>query len=487
MNSSPRPHCTRQNPPQPLPLALPLVLCILTLAGCSAVGPSYTPPEPESVPTQYLEPAGTANLISTWQTLLSDPALQQLQQRALVDSPDLALALARLSQARAVQSVQEGTTGPTLNASTQATSDRLSKNGEMFANVPPIQNPKTQFINTQVGFDASWEIDLFGYQRRLSEAAKARTEAAAVRAQDARVSLTAEVARNYLELRLWQQRLQLAQAQLKEIDDQLAITKVAVQRGETAKMDWLRLQNQRDNFAATLPALAFSERQNLAALSPLTGSSMAELQSLLQPTGTLPAMPEAPAAGLPAELLKHRPDVRAAERDWAAASADVGVATAAQYPRLSLVGNAGWQSVHDNDLITAASEFWSLGPRLSLPLFNSGRLANQVKANEAALDAARASYRKTLLSAVADVDAALSRLSRYELRRAQLVQAEAQQQEILRLTQAQFNAGAVARLDLIVALRNLNNQQDQLAQAQGQSLTALVALYKALGGGWADQ
>ena len=110
-----------------------------------------------------------------------------------------------------------------------------------------------------------------------------------------------------------------------------------------------------------------------------------------------------------------------------------------------------------------------------------------MKANEAALDAARASYRKTLLSAVADVDAALSRLSRYELRRAQLVQAEAQQQEILRLTQAQFNAGAVARLDLIVALRNLNNQQDQLAQAQGQSLTALVALYKALGGGWADQ
>ena len=262
---------------------------------------------------------------------------------------------------------------------------------------------------------------------------------------------------------------------------------MAVQYGETAKVDLQRLQNKRDNFAATLPALAFGERQNLAALSPLTGIPMAELQSLLQPTGTLPAMPEVPAAGLPAELLKHRPDVRAAERDWAAASADVGVATAAQYPRFSLVGNAGWQSVHDNDLITAASEFWSLGPRLSLPLFSSDRLANQVKANEAALDAARASYRKTLLGAVADVDAALSRLSRYELRRTQLVQAEAQQQEILRLTQAQFNAGAVARIDLIGALRNLNNQQDQLAQAQGQSLTALVALYKALGGGWADQ
>ena len=477
----------RQDPSRPRPLVLELALCILTLAGCSAVGPNYAPPEPKAVPTEYLEPAGTANLISTWQTLLSDPALQQLQQRALLDSPDLALALARLSQARAVQSVQEGSTGPTLNASTQATSDMLSKNGEMFAIVPPVQNLKTQFVNTQVGFDASWEIDLFGYQRRLSEAANARTEAAAMRAQDARVSLTAEVARNYLELRLWQQRIQLAQEQLKEIDDQLAITKVAVQYGETAKVDLQRLQNQRDNFAATLPALAFGERQNLAALSPLTGIPMAELQSLLQPTGTLPAMPEVPAAGLPAELLKHRPDVRAAERDWAAASADVGVATAAQYPRFSLVGNAGWQSVHDNDLITAASEFWSLGPRLSLPLFSSDRLANQVKANEAALDAARASYRKTLLGAVADVDAALSRLSRYELRRTQLVQAEAQQQEILRLTQAQFNAGAVARIDLIGALRNLNNQQDQLAQAQGQSLTALVALYKALGGGWADQ
>jgi outer membrane protein TolC len=137
-------------------------------------------------------------------------------------------------------------------------------------------------------------------------------------------------------------------------------------------------------------------------------------------------------------------------------------------------------------LFTAASEFWSVGPRVSLPLFNSGRLANQVVANEAALDAARVSYRKTLLSAVADVDASLSRLSRYELRRTQLVQAEAQQQEILRLTQAQFNAGAVAQFEVIAAQRNLNTQQDQLAQAQGQSLTALVALYKALGGGWAD-
>jgi NodT family efflux transporter outer membrane factor (OMF) lipoprotein len=468
------------------PRALEWALCIFTLAGCSAVGPTYRPPEPIAVPAQYLEPAGNANLLSTWQALLRDPVLQQLQTRALADSPDLALALARLGQARAVQAVQEGSTGPTLNASAQASSDMLSKNGEMFANVPPVQNLKSQFINTQAGFDASWEIDLFGYQRRLSEAANARTEAVAVRAQDARVTLTAEVARNYMELRLWQQRLQLALVQLKAMDDQLAITRVAVEHGETAKMDGLRLQNQRDNFAATLPALAFSERQNLAALSPLTGMPMAELQSLLQPTDSLPAMPEAPAAGLPAELLKHRPDVRAAERDWAAASADVGVATAAQYPRISLVGSAGWQSVHDNDLFTAASEFWSVGPRVSLPLFNSGRLANQVVANEAALDAARVSYRKTLLSAVADVDASLSRLSRYELRRTQLVQAEAQQQEILRLTQAQFNAGAVAQFEVIAAQRNLNTQQDQLAQAQGQSLTALVALYKALGGGWAD-
>lgn len=459
------------------------LLALLALSGCTA-GRNYTPPDAASLPASYLEDAGSANLLGTWQTLLADPVLQHLQQHALADSPDLALALARLAQARATQAVQDGATGPNLNANLQSSADHLSKNGELFANAPPQQVLKTQFINTQAGFDASWELDLFGYQRRLSEAAAARSQAAAEHAQDARLSLSAEVTRNYLELRVWQQRLRLAQQQRQDMDAQIGMSSVAVQAGGMAPIDLLRAQNQRDNFSATLPMLALGVRQSMAALSPLTGMSMADLQALLERPGELPPMPPAPAAGLPADLLKHRPDVRAAERDWAAASADLGVATANQYPHFLLGGNVGWQSVHNNDLLTQASQFWSFGPRFSVPLFNRGRLASQVQANEAALDAAKASYRKALLSAVADVDAALSRLSRNESRRLQLLQVHAQQQQILAATQAQYRAGAVSRLDLVQAQRDLNTQQDQLAQAQGQSLNALIALYKALGGDW---
>ena len=462
-----------------------VLLLQLAGGGCS-VGRDYTPPPAQALPAHYLEveAAGTASLISTWQALLEDPVLQQLQQHALADSPDLEIALARLGQARAWQVQQDAATGPSLNANLQVSADNLSKNGELFANAPPQQAMKTQFINSQAGFDASWELDLFGYQRRLTEAASARTDAALERSRDARLSLSAEVARNYLELRLGQQRLRLAQEQLQQIDAQLAMYAVAVRVGELAPVELLRTQTQRDNYAATLPALALAIRQNLGALSPLSGMPMADLQHLLEPPADLPQMPPAPAAGLPADLLQHRPDVRAAEREWAAASADLGVATANQYPHFSLVGNGGWQSVHDNDLLSQASQFWSLGPRVSLPLFDGGRLASQVKANAAALDIARAGYRKALLTALADVDTALSRLARDESRRLQLAQATRQQQGILTATQAQWQAGAVSRLNLLQAERDLNTQQDQLAQAQGQSLTALVALYKALGGAW---
>ncbi len=455
----------------------------LACSGCS-VGPDYRPPQAQDLPARYLQDAGSTSLISTWQTLLADPVLQQLQQRALADSPDLALALARLGQARAVQSAPDAATGPNLTATLQVSADNLSKNGELFANAPPQQAVKTQFINSQAGFDASWELDLFGYQKRLSQAASARTGAAAARARDARLTLSAEVARNYLELRLGQQRLRLAQQQLQQIDAQLAMNAVAVRVGELAAVELSRSQSQRDNYAATLPTLALAVRQNLAALSPLTGMALADLQQLLEPVAELPPVPAAPAAGLPADLLRHRPDVQAAERDWAAASADLGGATANQYPHFSLVGSGGWQSVHDNDLFSQASQFWSLGPRLSLPLFNSGRLASQVQAEAAALDVARAAYRKAMLGALADVDSALSRLAHDEARRQSLAQATLQQQNMVAAVRAQCQAGAASRFTLLQAERDLNAQQDQLAQAQGQSLTALVALYKALGGGW---
>lgn len=464
---------------------LSLVCLTLCLHGCSAVGPNYQSPSTQSLPVGYLGEGGSESVAQAWQRLLDDPVLAELQQTALAGNPDLALALARVEQARAQQRVQDATTAPGLNLGLQTSEDQLSKNSELFANAPPVQNLRTRFNNTQIGFDASWEIDLFGYQRRLSEGAQARSQAQDARAQDARLSLLAEVARQYLALRVAQQRQRLAQAQLQDLDREIAITHVAVGQGELAHSDAQRLQAQRDNFAASLPNLALAERQALAALSTLCARAAAELQARVAEPRTLPEVPPIPATGLPAELLRQRPDVRAAERDWAAASADVGVATALQYPRLSLVGSGGWQSVKQGELLNTASDFWSLGPRLSLPLLNGARLASQVQANQAALSAAQASYRKAVLGAVADVEAALSRMAQNEQRRAQLQRAQSNQADLLRLIQLQFEAGEVSRLNVLEAQRSLNTQQDQVLQAQGESLTALVAIYKALGGGWA--
>ena len=198
------------------------------------------------------------------------------------------------------------------------------------------------------------------------------------------------------------------------------------------------------------------------------------------------AVPPAPAAGLPSDLLNRRPDLRGAERDLQAANADVGVAVAERYPRFSLVGNAGWNSIHSGTLLENASRNWSLGPQFSLPLFNQGLLKAQVRANQAGYDAALATYHKAVLTALADVDVAFTRLAQDERKRQQLLDAEARQGQILDLAQRQFQAGDIARTTLLQAQLGLLSQQDQSLQAQSQSLTALVSIYKALGGGWAD-
>ena len=320
--------------------ALPLITALLA---CRPVGLDYTRPK-VPLPAAFEPPAGTTAAPARWWTGLGDPKLDGLVQRALAESPDITVAEARLRQARAVQGVQDAAGGPSLALAAGVSQDRLSRHGEMFANIP-FPNPQTEFTNRQVGFDASWELDFFGHNRR--------------------------------------------------------------------------------------------------------------------------------------------PDLRAAERDLAAANADVGVSLAELYPRFSLVGAAGWNSIQSNNLFSSASRMWSLGPQFSLPLFNRGLLRNQVRASQAAFDAALGTYHKAVLTALADVDVAFTRLARDEDRRRQLEESEARQRRITAITEAQVKAGELPRTALAQARRALLDQQDQAVQAQAQSLTALIAVHKALGGGWA--
>ncbi len=462
-----------------------LLLCLpLLLLACRPVGPTYVTPA-SGLPAAYAASGGTATLSSRWWEPLGDAQLNGLIQRALAQSPDLRIAEARLRQARAMQGIQDAAGGPELGVGGQVSKDRLSANGEMLANLP-FKNIQTEFTNHQIAFDASWELDLFGHNRRLSEAAQARAEATAERLRDAGLVLSAEVARNYIEYRTWQQRLRLGLDNLKNHEELVRLTTLQARAGEVTSLEVQRAETSRRIQEASLAELRLGMRQSLAALSILTDLPMASLEAQLGETARPLAVPEAPAPGLPSDLLKRRPDVRIAERELAAASADIGAAVADRYPRFSLVGTGGWASVQSGTLLDSASRMWSVGPQFHVPIFNNGQMKSRVKANEAAFEATSASYRKSVLSAVADVEVALTRMARSEDRRRQLLDAEDQQRRLVSMTELQWKAGEVSKITLLEARRNLIGQEDQTLQASSQSLSALVSLCKALGGGWAD-
>ena len=460
-----------------------LVLPVLPLLlACRPVGVDYTRPR-TPLPATFAVASGTQAPPVQWWTGLGDPTLTRLITQALAASPDLELAEARLRQARAQQGVQEAQGGLKVNLDGRVSQDRLSRNGELFANVP-LPNPKVAFTDYQGGFDASWELDFFGHQRRIAEAARSRTESSAERLNDARLVLAAEVARTYIDLRTAQARLGLAEASVRKLELVLELIRIAVQAGDGAQQDLRQAELNLANTRATVPDQALGLRVSLTSLATLTAQPVEQVQAQVGPAGPLMAVPPAPAAGLPSDLLNRRPDLRGAERDLQAANADVGVAVAERYPRFSLVGNAGWNAIQSGSLLQNASRTWSLGPQFSLPLFNQGQLKQQVRVNQAAYDASLATYHKAVLTALADVDVAFTRLAQDERRREQVLAGVAQQQGLLDLAQAQFQAGDIARTTLLQAEGRLLSQQDQGLQAQAQSLTALVSIYKALGGGW---
>jgi NodT family efflux transporter outer membrane factor (OMF) lipoprotein len=458
-----------------------LLLPLLTPA-CRPVGPTYVPPS-TTMPAAFSTPGGTAALTSRWWESLRDAQLNDLVLLALAQSPDLQAAEARWRQARALQGVQEAVGGPQLGVGAQVSRDQLSLNGEQLANLP-FKNVKTAFTNHQLGFDASWEIDLFGHTRRLAEAAQARAEASTERLRDAGLVLSAEVARAYVDYRVGQRRLTLAQENLKNHEELVHLATLQSKAGEVTELEVQRVETNRRVYEAALADLRLGLRQSLAALSTLTALPMAELETRLGVEATPLSVPEAPAPGLPSDLLRRRPDLRVADRELAAACAEVGAAEADRYPRFALVGTGGWASVQSGTLLQNASRTWSVGPQVHLPLFNGGRLKSQVKASEAAYDAAQASYRKAVLTAVADAEVALTRMARSEERRQSLQEAEARQRRVFTLTERQWQAGEVSKIALLEARRSLLGQEDLTLQARAQSLTALLSLCKSLGGGW---
>ena len=467
-----------------LPGRLVVSPALVALAACT-VGPDYRAPEPPPPAARVLADATLTAMapVERWWTALDDAPLSGLIDAALAGSPDLASAEARVQQARAQARVTGAAFYPSVNADGKISRDKLSRNGENLALIP-FTPPRTEFTDYRVGIDASWEIDLAGKTRRDVESAIARLGSVTETRNDARAVLAAEVADAYVDYRLAVARLSLAADNLAGADEVLRLYGLQEQAGWASVADRRRAEADREAAVAAVAPLEADRDAAYIQLGVLTGLEPGALEARLGEAGTLPHLPEQVPVGLPADVLRRRPDVRRAERDLAAATAVVGSATAAQFPRLTLVGDFGWDSVHPGELTSAASRYWNFGPQLSVPLFAGGRLRAQTDAAVAGRDAALAGYRATVLRALGDAETTIVRYAAERHRLAALTTQAAALRSVAELERQRFRAGDSSRVDSIGADHAGRVAADGQLVSEAQALRAYAALGKALGCGW---
>ncbi|MGE5722319.1 MAG: efflux transporter outer membrane subunit [Sphingomonadales bacterium] len=449
-----------------------LLLTCSLLSACATVGPNYRAPgAPElSVPASYYgAPAAPSPAdLAGWWTRLDDPLLDSIVQRAIGGNLDLAVAESRLRQAREAV-VQARAAGlPSLAASSGVRED-----------VAPNGHRTTTF---SVGGDASWEIDLFGGIARGVEAARAGAQGSEYDLAAVRVSLIGDVVTSYVQARLAQQRLALERDTLAIADENLQIATWRREAGLVSSLDVEQARGQRAQTAATIPTL---ERDFSAAayrLAVLTGQAPGALMGELQTAQPVPNAPDEVAVGIPADTLRQRPDVRAAERTLAAETARIGVAKAQLLPGLRLTGNIGSSALSVGGLVDQITGGLFAG--LTAPIFEGGRLRSQVRAQEAAAQGALASYHQTVLNGLEDVENGLTALTAAKQRRADFTVAldAANNQAIL--ARSEYRAGLTDFQTLLEAERALLSARDGLASSHADQTLAFVQLYRALGGGW---
>jgi NodT family efflux transporter outer membrane factor (OMF) lipoprotein len=414
---------------------------------------------------------------------MGDAELTDLVEHALADNPDLAAAEARVREARALARATGASLWPKIDAAGDVSRDKLSRNGENLALIP-FTPPTTEFTDYRVGLDLSWEIDLAGGTRRQMEAATARFGSQTETRNDARVVVAAEVASAYIDERTATHRAALARRSVEILSETARLVRLEYQAGLASQSDLERAESDELASSALPASWDAADAVARAQLAALTGESPAALAAQLGAAGDLPAVPDVIPVGLPSDLLRRRPDIRLAERELAAATADVGSAVAAQFPQLSLTGDGGFDSVRSGDLVRAASRFFNLAPQLSVPLFNAGRLRREVEAAEAARDAALASYRSTVLRAFADAEGAVVQLASGRKNAAGLAASATTLDAAFRLERLRFEAGDISAVELLAAEQAANRAADRGLDAAGAAGRAFVALNKALGGGW---
>lgn len=460
------------------------LLASLGLAGCVTVGPDYAPPVAE-VPAGWsrLDAAGdlahaeAAGDLSQWWLRLSDPLLSELVAEALQASPDLRSAQVRLRAARARRTAAAADLFPSVGVSAAASRSESSKETGSGA---------TRDLFS-AGFDASWEVDVFGGVRRGVEAAQAELESSVASVHDTQVSLASEVALNYVEVRSLQIRLGIARANLDAQSETLQLTDWRAQAGLVSSQDVEQARSNLEQTRAQIPALETSLAAAEHRLDLLLGRAPGTLHARLAEAGDLPAVPEAVAVGIPADTLRQRPDVRAAERTLAAETARVGVAKAARYPAFTLSGSIGVEALSFSALGNSGAATSSLLARITAPIFDAGRLRAQVAIQDAVREQALVGYEQAVLAALQDVENALVSLARSREREAALSNATEAARNAAQLAQQRYSAGLIDFQSVLDTERSLLSVEDSLASTRADGVLALIRLYKALGGGWSPQ
>jgi NodT family efflux transporter outer membrane factor (OMF) lipoprotein len=445
------------------------------------------------VPDSYSEPqvAGQAQL-DHWWTGFGDAELSGLVEQALKQNLDLEMAAARIREARAQEGVAGAGASPQVAAEASVTRQRISENA---IPVPPgsgsggggsIGLPGTEFTSWRAGFDASWELDLFGRNRREREAASARTGAAVWNRRDTEVTVAAEVTSAYLRLRTLQQRIANAQQEVARQERFERLVGARVRGGLVTGQDLEQQRSELSAAASAIPALQARSKVEVHALGVLTGQPPGTLARQLAVTGTLPPSLSIPA-GLPSDLLRRRPDIRAAERNLAAATADIGVATADLYPRISLTAAPALVSTALGSLLEWGSRSFSAGAALDWPIFDGGRRRANVEVRNARQEQAMIAYRKVVLTALQDVEDALGRIDGDRRQLALLQQAQGMAARAEDIARTRYRGGLVNLTDVLQAQQRRLSLEDQVIETRGTLARDTVALVKALGGGWPEE
>ncbi|WP_448095833.1 efflux transporter outer membrane subunit [Luteibacter yeojuensis] len=449
----------------------------LVLAGCASVGPDYHAPKEAPVTLQGVDATHQNNgdVQARWWKQFGDPTLDALIVRAAQGSPDLKIAVARLNQARAALGTAKSQQIPDIETGVSYQRSREQQ--------PGFSDQRQTVTAYQAGFDASWELDLFGGIRRSVEAARADAAAGEASLQDAQVTLFAEVARNYFDLRGTQLRIDVARRDIANQQDSLKVIAARVELGTGAEQDLASAKARLASVEAQLPVLETQASADQFRIAVLLGARPGELDVDLSPA-TFKPIDVSLAIGGADEVLQRRPDIRIAERELAAANARIGVAKADYFPHITLGGFIGFLAGRSNDFGGADSRAWSLAPSISWSGLNVQRVRSGVKGAEARADEARANYERTVLAALEDVDNSLVGFNRQRERVEKLVVQATESRRAADLAKIRYDAGRTDYLELLDAERTQLSAEDQLAEAEAAINTRAVQLYKALGGGW---